>query len=124
MPVSKSHRATIVDRIAKQVEHAAERFRPDWHAQGPAGVDDVFTTDHAVGAAQGHTPHLAAAQVLLHLADQVQRDALLLGVDADGVVDRRNAVLGELDVKRRADDLRDASDVRAGSLALRCRRHE
>ena len=70
--------------------------------------------DHAVGAAQGDAAHAAAAQVLLHFAGEVDLRAFDVGVDLDGVVDRRQVVLGKLDVERRADDLRDAADVLGG----------
>ena len=39
---------------------------------GRAGVDALHAADHAVGAAQGNAADPAAAQVLLHLAGQVQ----------------------------------------------------
>ena len=38
--------------------------------------------------------------------------------DLHGVVDRRQVLLGELDVERRADDLRDAADVSCRWLAV------
>ena len=62
-----------------QVEHAAERTLADRHLDRRAGVEALHAADHAVGAAQGHAADPAAAEVLLHLAGQVQRDALLLG---------------------------------------------
>ena len=49
--------------------------------------------------------------MLLHLAGQVDRDALELAVDLDGVVDRRQLVFGELGVEGRTDDLGDLADV-------------
>ena len=104
-------RAAAVDRLADQVEHAAERRLADGHGHGAAGVDALLAADQAVGAAQGDAAHAAAAQVLLHLAGEVDLHALVLGVDLHGVVDRRQLVLGELDVERRADDLRDVADV-------------
>ena len=104
-------RAAAVDRLADDVEHAAERRLADGHRDRPAGVDAVLAADQAVGAAQRDAPHAAAAQVLLHLAGEVDLHALVLGDDLHGVVDRRQLVLVELDVERRADDLRDAADV-------------
>ena len=86
-------RAAAVDRLADQVEHAAERRLADGHRDRRAGVDALLAADHAVGAAQGDAAHAAAAQVLLHLAGQVDLHALVLGLDLDGVVDRRQAGL-------------------------------
>ena len=66
------HRAAAVDRVAEQVEHAAER--PRRPAPSPARrFDDVHAADQAVGAAEGDAPDAAAAEVLLHLAGQVDR---------------------------------------------------
>ena len=71
-------RAAAVDRLAEQVEHAAQRGLADRHLDRRAGVDALHAADHAVGAAQGHAADAAAAQVLLHFAGQVELDALLL----------------------------------------------
>ena len=80
-----------------QVEHAAERGLADGHRDRRAGVDAVQAADQAVGAAQGDAADAAAAEVLLHLAGQVELDALVLGGDLHGVVDRRQLVFGELE---------------------------
>ena len=69
-------RAAAVDRLADQVEHAAQRGLADRHRDRRAGVDAVHAADHAVGAAQGHAAHAAAAELLLHFAGQVELDAL------------------------------------------------
>ena len=104
-------RAAVVDRLADQVEHAAERGLADRHGDRLAGVDALLAADQTVGAAQGDAADATAAEVLLHFAGQVDLDALLLGVDLHGVVDRRQVAFGELDVERRTDDLRDVADV-------------
>ncbi len=72
-------RPAVVDRLAEQIEDAAERGLADRHLDGRAGVDALHAADHAVGAAQGDAAHAAAAEVLLHLAGEVELDALLLG---------------------------------------------
>src|SRR4029079_16989420 len=46
-------RAAAVDRIAEQVEHAAQRGLTDRHRYGRARVVHIFAADEAVGAAQG-----------------------------------------------------------------------
>ena len=78
---------------------------------GAAGVDAFLAANHAVGAAERDATHAAAAEVLLHFADQVELHALVLRLDFDGVVDRRQLVFGEFDVERRADHLRDVPDA-------------
>ena len=70
--------------------------------------------------AQGDAADLAAAEVLLHFAGQVHADVLELGGDADGVVDGRHLMLGELGVEGRADDLRDLADVMDRSPSVCC----
>ena len=89
----------------------------DWHLHRLAGIDAIHAADHAVGAAQGHATDAAAAELLLDFAHQVELDSFVLGVDFDGVVNCRQMPLGKLDVERRADDLRDVTDLVA------CRRH-
>ncbi len=74
-------RPAAVDRLAEQVEHAAERRLADRHRHRAARVDALLSADQAVGAAQGDAPHAAAAQVLLHLAGEVDLDALVFGLD-------------------------------------------
>ena len=71
-------RPAAVDHLAGEVEHAAERALADRHLDRRAGVEAFHAADHAVGAAQGDAAHPAAAEMLLHLAGQVERDALLL----------------------------------------------
>ena len=72
-------------------------------------VLDLHAADEALGGPQGDAADLAAAQVLLDLARQVDGRGASLVVDADGVVDGRQRVLGELRVERRADHLADSS---------------
>ncbi len=81
---------------------------------GLAGIEAFLAADQAVGAAQRDATHAAAAEVLLHLAGEIDLHALVLGDDLHGVVDGRQVVFGKFDVERRADDLRDAADVLCG----------
>ena len=101
----------IVDRLANQVEHPTQRGLSDRDLHGVAGIDAFLTANHTVGTPQSDAADASAAQVLLYFADEVYLHALLLRLDADGVVNRRRVVLRELDVKRRADDLRDVADI-------------
>ena len=65
------HRAAPVDRLAQQVEHPPKYLRANRHGHRPAGVQDVHAAPQAVGRTQRHAPHTPAAEVLLHLAGQV-----------------------------------------------------
>ena len=56
-------RAALVDRLAQQVEDAAQGGLADRHADRRAGIDAVHAADHAVGAAQGDAADAAAAEV-------------------------------------------------------------
>ena len=67
-------RAAAVDRLAEQVEHAAERLLADRHRDRAAGVDDLHAADHAVGRAEGDAADAAAAEVLLHFAGELDVD--------------------------------------------------
>jgi hypothetical protein len=107
------HRTTAINRLADQVEHAAQRGFADGHLHRIARIDALLAADHAVGAAQGDAADAAAAQVLLHLADQIELDALVFRRNLHGVENRRQAMRRKLDVERRADDLRDVADVLA-----------
>ena len=109
------HRSAAVHRIARDVEHAAERCLADGHLHGIARIEAILAADQAVGAAQCDATHAAAAEVLLHFAREIDLHSLVFGDNFDGVVNRRQTFLGELDIERVANDLRDAADV------LRCR---
>ena len=118
--VGRLDRPAAVDRIAHQVEHAAERGGTDRHLHRRAGVDAIHASHHAVGASQGHAAYAAAAELLLDFAHQVELDSLVLRADFDGVVNRRQVAFGKLDVEGRTDDLRHVTDFgRRGSRMLR-----
>ena len=65
----------LVDRLAEQVEDAAERDVADRHGDRAAGVDDLHAARQAVGGVHGDRAHAVVAEVLLDLADQRARDA-------------------------------------------------
>jgi hypothetical protein len=86
----------LVDRLAEQVEHAAEDVLADGHGHGAACVEAGHAATQAVGGAEGDGADAAAAEVLLHLADELE-DCADLGVALiDRVVDVRELILGEL----------------------------
>ena len=102
-------RPPAVDRITQEVEHPAERLHADRHAHRPSGVVDVHAADQSVGRPQRDATDPIAAEVLLDLARQVNLDALLLGVDREGVENLGQMPFFEFDVERRTDHLGNLS---------------
>ena len=112
-------RTALVDRLAEDVEDAAEGLASDRNRDRRAGVDGLHAADHAVGRLHGDAAHLVLADVVRHFDDDVDRHFSELAVvdDADGVVDRRQMAFRELDVDRRADDLDRLCRSRAAWLS-------
>ena len=57
--------AELVDRLADDVEHAAEGRAAHRHGDGPAGVDGLHAAHHAFGGLHGDAAHAAFAEMLL-----------------------------------------------------------
>ena len=103
-------RPAVVDRLAEQVEHAAERFLADRHGHRPAGVDDSPCRGAGRRSSRARPRgRFPPPRCCCDFAGQLDRVAVVRCVDLDGVVDRGELVFGELGVERRADDLRDLS---------------
>src|SRR5258706_2889727 len=105
--------AQLVDGLADDVDDATERGLADRYRDRLAAILRAHPAHHAVGGLHGDRAHAVFAEVLLHLADDVHRNAgLLTGVhDAHRVVDFRKVALVELDVDDRTDDLSDFSNI-------------
>jgi hypothetical protein len=102
-------RTLAVDRLAEEVEEAAERLLADRNGDRPARVGGFHPALEAVRRGHGHATDDVVADVGGHL-DRQQTIAVL---DGDGVQDVRKRIRLELDVHRRADDLEDLADVLA-----------
>ena len=63
-------RLAEVDRLAEQVEDAAQRRLPDRDGDRAAGVDDLGAARKAVRRVHRDRAHAVVAEVLLHLADE------------------------------------------------------
>ena len=102
-----------VDRLAEHVENPAEGSLADWNGDRTAGILDSHPADDGVGRRHRHRAHLVAADVLLHLDDDVNGDARIgLLTDAESVV-KLGQVLGlEFDVEHGSDDLHDFTKIR------------
>ena len=107
-------RTAFVDLLAKHVEDSAQGLCADRNGHWATGIDNLHAAHHSFGAAQGDCTDTTAAEVLLHFADQVDRDAFVLRFNSDRVVDRRQCVVGKLNVKGRSDHLRDTAVLRFG----------
>jgi len=108
------HRVALVDRLAENVEQAAERLFAHRDADRSAGVDHVDATRDSVRRVHCDRAHAVVAQVLLHLRDQVDRGPLgtLRKLDSQRRVDLRQ-LLGEEGVDHDTLDLDDLADVLA-----------
>jgi hypothetical protein len=110
--------AALVDRLAEQVEDAAEGGLADRDRDRAARVDHLVATAQAVGGVHGDGAHAVVAEVLLHLADQVELGAALLRrhLDLERGEDLRD-VVGEDDVDDDAGHLLDGPHVVAVAAA-------
>jgi hypothetical protein len=63
-------RAALVDRLADDVDDAAQRLRADRHRRSGAGVDGLLAADQTVGRVHGDGAHGAFAQMLRHFEHQ------------------------------------------------------
>ena len=105
------HLAAAIDWIAQQIEDPSQSSLADRHRERRTRVEDFGAADHAVGRAEGHATHAAAAEVLLHFPGDLHPHALDLAIDFERVVNLGERVFRELGVECRADDLSDVADV-------------
>mmetsp|Transcript_93254 Transcript_93254/g.182801 ORF Transcript_93254/g.182801 Transcript_93254/m.182801 type:complete len:227 (+) Transcript_93254:1135-1815(+) len=94
-------RAQLVNRLADDVDDAAQRLLADRHFDRSAGVLDLLPAREAVRAVHGDGAHHVLAQMLRHLKHQAVLEALHLQRVQNG---RQGAF--ELHVHHGADDLR------------------
>ena len=96
---SASTVVALVDRLAEQVEDAAERLVADGHGDRAAGVADLGAAREAVGGVHGDRAHAVVAEVLLHLADERAASCLppSSAASSSGIVDLERVVdLGQV----------------------------
>ena len=105
----------LVDRVAEDVEDAAERDVADGHGDRAAGVDDLHAAREAVRHVHGDRADAVVAEVLLHLADE--RPAVAGALDGDRVVDLGELV-GEHGLDDHALDLLDPAVVAGRALGV------
>src|SRR4051794_7084430 len=105
-------RLLLVDRLAQDVEHAAERRGSNGNADRRARVDGLCATRQSVGRGHGNGAHPVVAEMLLDLADERGTGPLQLY----GIEDRRQMAGRKFDVN---DWTGDRDDGTAGGSAPR-----
>ena len=83
----------LVDRLADDVPEPAQRLLPDGNRDRSAGVLHLDPAGEPVGGVHRHRSHPVVSEMLLHLGDQRQRRAVLLGdLDLERSEDFRKSV--------------------------------
>jgi hypothetical protein len=100
-------RAALVDRLADDVEDAAERLRADGNADLRAGVGDGL----AAGQALGRVHRDRADGVLAEMLGDFEDQAVAVIVGLERRKDRRQHAAIERNVDDGADHLADAADI-------------
>ena len=113
--------SAVVDRLAEDVEDAAERHLAHGHRDRRAGVLHLGAARNAVGRVHRHCAHPVVPEVLLHFCDEEARGVLVgLGdLDTQRVVDGRQIAVED----RVDDDALDLDDL-ADVLRVRVPGHE
>ncbi len=120
------HRPAVIDRLAEQIEYAAERFLADRYGDRRAGIDAFLprTMPSVLPSATQRMrppPRCPCTSPVTSIFVRPCTSAWTL----IGVVDRRQVLFVELGVECRADHLRDAADRPLGGSFIRavwCRR--
>ena len=99
-------RTAFVDRLADDVEDAAQGFGADRHHDRLAGVDHLGPAHQPVGGVHGDRTYGVLAELLRHFEDQ--RAAGI--IDMQRVEDRRQFAV-EMHIDDGADDLGDRADA-------------
>ena len=96
--VPPSRLARVVDRLAEEVEDAAERVLAHGDRDRAAGVDHVVAALEAIGRVHRDRADAVVAEVLLHLQGQIHPGALvgLLDLDLESGVDLRELAGNEM----------------------------
>ena len=112
-------RGTFVHRFADDVENPSQRGLADRHGDDVTSVTHGHPADQPFGAVHGDAADRALAQVLRDFEDQVPLFVTDCRVgNLQGIVDRRQGAVFELDVHHRTHHLGDFSDVHGDVLRL------
>ena len=91
-----------VDRLAEHVPHPSKRLVPDRHLDRRARRGRLHPSPESVGRTHRDRAHTSAAQMLVHLDDELPA---VNERDHDRFMNRREHPLAELHVHHRPDDL-------------------
>lgn len=109
-------RTTLVDGLANDVHDATEGGMADGNLDGRAGVHDFLPTDETLGSVHGN----GADRVLTEMRGNLEDEAAALEVlDLEGVQDRREVLVLELDVDDGTNDSLDGAEVALGLSGVR-----
>ncbi len=117
-----ANRAQFIDRVADDVDHAAQGLAAHRNADRSTQINGLHATNHTVGRLHGHRADAALAEVLLHLKhdrDGFGRRKALAG-DAQRLIDGRHRRFFKLHVYGRAGDLNHFADVLCHCPAFLC----
>src|SRR5271156_3907957 len=103
------HGAEIIDRIAEDVEHAAENAAADRDGYRLAEIERFHAADQTFSGFHRDATHAAFAEVLSDFGDDVERLGIIetFAGDAHRIVNERKVSLFELDINNWADDFDD-----------------
>jgi peptide chain release factor 1 len=104
-------RTALIDRVADDIQDAAQRLRAYRHRDRAAGVDDLGAAHQAVGRIHSDRAHDVLAQMLRHFEHERAPRHLDMQRGQDG---RQFAV--EMHIDDRADDLLGGADRVPGHL--------
>ncbi len=108
-------RASFVDRLANDVDDAAEQAGTDWHRDGEARVGHLLAAHQALGDVHGDGAHRRFAEML----GDFEHQPVVAVLGLERVQDRRQVAF-ELHVDNGADDLSDLAGcvLRCGHIVL------
>src|ERR1700733_3699490 len=107
------HGAEIIDRIAENVEHAAENATANRHRDRLAEIERFHAADQTFSRFHRDAAHAAFTEVLRNFRDDVERLGIIetFAGDAHCVVNEGKVSLFELDVNNWADDFHNVSGL-------------
>ena len=106
--------AATIDGGAGDIKDATEHAFTDGHGNRITGVDHLHATFQSFGGRHGDRAGDAAPEVLLNLEREKFFFTGDLKCDGEGLVDRRDAVIGELNVDDGTDNLDDFAGITHG----------
>ena len=87
IPFCELNRASIIDRIAGNIENASESPLAYWHGDGATGVVHFHPALQTFGRRHGNRAHPIFAEMLLHFEGELGRVAIDLVLDFERVID-------------------------------------